>query len=98
MRWGGEYVIALKGNQGNLHAEADNFFEQAIEVEPSEANCDYAATEERSRGRFCWGVPLSRTPYPNVKSSVTRPVEYIPNYPKLGVFGIYFQLDYHVSV
>jgi predicted transposase YbfD/YdcC len=48
---GGDYLIALKGNQGNLYAEAHNYFLQAMEVPPAEADCDYAVTEERSRGR-----------------------------------------------
>jgi predicted transposase YbfD/YdcC len=48
---GGNYVIGLKGNQGNLHAEARNFFVQAIEIMPEEAGCDYYVTEEKSRGR-----------------------------------------------
>lgn len=49
---GGDYLIALKANQGTLHAEVDNYFRQALEVQPSEAGCDYAVTEEKSRGRF----------------------------------------------
>jgi predicted transposase YbfD/YdcC len=48
---GGDYLIALKGNQGNLHAEALNFFEQALLVTSEEANCDYWRSEEKSRGR-----------------------------------------------
>jgi predicted transposase YbfD/YdcC len=49
---GGDYVIALKGNQGRLHAEAENFFDQAMEVEPAEAGCDYAHSIEKNRGRI----------------------------------------------
>jgi predicted transposase YbfD/YdcC len=49
---GGDYLIALKANQGNLHAEAENFFRQAMLVDPSESGCDYAMTEEKSRGRM----------------------------------------------
>lgn len=49
---GGHYVLALKGNQGNLHGETDNFFKQALEVSPEEANCDYYCSEEKSRGRL----------------------------------------------
>jgi predicted transposase YbfD/YdcC len=47
----GDYLIALKGNQGNLHDEAINFFEQALLTAPEEADCDYWRYEERSRGR-----------------------------------------------
>lgn len=48
----GDYVIALKGNQGCLHAEAENFFQQAMEVEPEEAGCDYVSSIEKNRGRI----------------------------------------------
>jgi predicted transposase YbfD/YdcC len=48
----GDYVIALKGNQGALHAEAENFFQQAMEVEPEESGCDYISTIEKNRGRI----------------------------------------------
>ena len=48
----GDYVLALKGNQGKLHAEANNFFTQAIKVSPEEASCDYYLNEEKSRNRI----------------------------------------------
>lgn len=48
----GDYVIALKGNQGSLHAEAENFFQQATEVAPEESGCDYASSTEKNRGRI----------------------------------------------
>ena len=48
---GGEYVIALKRNQGNLHAEIENFFQQAKEVTPEESGCDFSQTVEKNRGR-----------------------------------------------
>jgi predicted transposase YbfD/YdcC len=48
----GDYVIALKGNQGTLHAEAENFFRQAMEVTPEEAKCDFTRTIEKNRGRI----------------------------------------------
>lgn len=47
----GDYLIALKGNQGNLHAEVTNFFEQALVVTAQEANCDFWSSEEKGRGR-----------------------------------------------
>ncbi len=49
---GGNYVLALKGNQAGLHAEAENFFKQALEVEPKDADCDYYLSEEKSRDRI----------------------------------------------
>lgn len=47
----GDYVLALKGNQGTLHAEAENFFKQALEVSSKEAGCDHYISKEKSRGR-----------------------------------------------
>ena len=47
----GEYVIALKGNQGKLHDEVENFFQQAKEVSPEEADCDFTTMIEKNRGR-----------------------------------------------
>ncbi|KIC72176.1 hypothetical protein DB42_DM00010 [Neochlamydia sp. EPS4] len=49
---GGHYLLAVKANQGNLHAETKNFFDQAIQVTPKEASCDYYSIEEKSRERF----------------------------------------------
>lgn len=48
---GGDYVLALKGNQGSLHAEVESYFNQALQVTPDEANCDQYINEEKSRGR-----------------------------------------------
>lgn len=48
---GGDYLIALKGNQGNLYAEAINYFEQALLATAEEAGYDYWRNEETSRGR-----------------------------------------------
>ncbi|MFZ0564862.1 MAG: ISAs1 family transposase [Chlamydiales bacterium] len=48
---GGDYVLALKGNQGKLHDEVENFFNQAIAVELEDSGCDYYKNEEYSRGR-----------------------------------------------
>lgn len=49
---GGDYVVGLKGNQGILHAEAVNFFEQAIEVGANESGCDFFKTIEKGHGRI----------------------------------------------
>lgn len=48
----GDYVLGLKGNQGTLHAEAVNFFDQAIEVGVEEAGCEYHNTVEKGHGRI----------------------------------------------
>lgn len=47
----GDYLIALKGNQGTLHSEVINYFDQALQVEPEDAGCDHWRNEETSRGR-----------------------------------------------
>lgn len=49
---GGDYVLGLKGNQGILHAEAANFFDQAIDVGALESGCSYAKTVEKEHGRI----------------------------------------------
>lgn len=48
---GGDYVFGLKGNQGTLHDEAVNFFDQVIDVGAEEAGCSYAKTVEKDHGR-----------------------------------------------
>lgn len=48
----GDYVICLKGNQGKLYDEAENFFSQALIVNPEESGCVYWKTEETGRGRL----------------------------------------------
>jgi predicted transposase YbfD/YdcC len=45
-------VIGLKGNQWTLHAEAVNFFDQAIDVAIQETGCTYAKTVEKGHGRI----------------------------------------------
>ena len=49
---GGHYMIALKGNQGTLEAEAMNFFDQAREVEYEDASCSRCTTVEKGHGRI----------------------------------------------
>lgn len=45
------YILALKGNQGNLHREAQNFFDQAQAVEATEAGLDVWAEKRSGHGR-----------------------------------------------
>jgi predicted transposase YbfD/YdcC len=49
---GGNYFIALKGNQGTLQAEAENFFIQAKEVGYAEAECKFSSSCEKGHGRI----------------------------------------------
>jgi len=50
-----DYILGLKGNQGTLLAEVENFFTQALTMNSSdwmcECQCDYYVSEERSRNR-----------------------------------------------
>lgn len=48
---GGDYILALKGNQTTLYEETNNFFEQALKVSAEEADCNYYVMEEKSRNR-----------------------------------------------
>ncbi len=48
----GNYVIALKGNQGTLLAEAENFFTQAREVSYEGAHCASLTIREKGHGRI----------------------------------------------
>ena len=48
---GADYILALKGNQGHLNAEAHNFFSQAKEVERSDADVQEFITIENGHGR-----------------------------------------------
>ncbi len=48
----GNYFIALKGNQGTLQAEAENFFTQAKDVGYKEAECQVASSCEKGQGRI----------------------------------------------
>lgn len=51
----GDYILGLKGNQGKLLAEVDNFFGQVRSVEQGEwdkeCDCDYFVSTEKSRNR-----------------------------------------------
>lgn len=48
----GDYLIALKGNQGILHAEVVNFFTQAREAGYEEAGCYTSVSCEKGHGRI----------------------------------------------
>jgi len=49
---GGNYLITLKGNQGTLHAEAENFFNQARSFGYEEAECETLLSAEKGHGRI----------------------------------------------
>lgn len=48
---GGDYILAVKGNQGNLHAEISNYFEQAEAINFSCVEHDFHRSIEENRGR-----------------------------------------------
>jgi predicted transposase YbfD/YdcC len=49
---GGNYMLALKGNQGLLYDEVQNFFIQAEEVGYAEAECITSSSSEKGHGRI----------------------------------------------
>lgn len=49
---GGDYIIALKGNQEKLHAEAQNFFSQAREAGYKGASCRKYTSTNKGHGRI----------------------------------------------
>ena len=50
---GADYLIGLKDNQGNFHAEAKNFFDQARDVEYEEVDVErYIPSPEKGHGRI----------------------------------------------
>ena len=50
---GADYLIGLKGNQGNFHVEAQNFFDQARDVEYEEVDVErYICPPEKDHGRI----------------------------------------------
>lgn len=63
----GDYVLALKGNQGNLHAEVVNFFDQAELVDYEHVAHDCHTSYEKNRGR-----EETRTLY------VTEEIDWLP--------------------
>jgi len=51
--YGADYLIGLKGNQGNFHAEAKNFFDQARGVAYEEVDAErYIPSPEKEHGRI----------------------------------------------
>lgn len=50
---GADYLIGLKGNQGNFHAEAKNFFDQARDAGYEEVDAErYILSPEKGHGRI----------------------------------------------
>ncbi len=55
---GADYVISLKGNQGNLHVEVKDYLDWAERIGFKEIKYDYVETLEKGHGRIeqrrCW--------------------------------------------
>lgn len=62
---GADYVLALKGNQGSLHGEVREFFEDARRNDFRDLEFDYHETVEKGHGREeirrCWTVSAPAT-------------------------------------
>lgn len=48
---GADYILALKGNQGNLVDEVENYFQQAESTDFEGVECDAVGSKERAHGR-----------------------------------------------
>jgi predicted transposase YbfD/YdcC len=63
---GGDYVLALKGNQSNLHQQVEDWFLQANPLSDRGIEYSYHETVEKSHHRIetrqAWAVPVSQLP------------------------------------
>ncbi len=76
---GADYVISLKGNQGNLHQDIKDYLDWAERIKFKEISFDYCETLEKGHGRIeerrCWiteeiGWLESKGAWKNLKSVV----------------------------
>ena len=76
---GADYVISLKGNQGNLHQDIKEYLDWAERIKFKEISYDYCETLEKGHGRIeerrCWiteeiGWLESKAAWKNLKSVV----------------------------
>lgn len=49
---GGDYVLALKGNQGHLSDEVENYFVQAEQIDFEDVSCDAVGSKHCAHGRI----------------------------------------------
>jgi predicted transposase YbfD/YdcC len=63
---GGDYILALKGNQGKLHKGVQAFFKAAEKAQWQGLEFSYSECTEaghhRIEHRSCWAVPISQLP------------------------------------
>ncbi len=66
-----DYILALKGNQGNLHVEVTDFFGAAIAADFKHIQHDYYEEHDSGHGRIeyrqCWAIAPSADSFPSFK-------------------------------
>jgi len=66
-----DYVLALKGNQGNLHSEVMDYFETALTEDFKQVQHDYFEEYDAGHGRVeyrqCWAITASADSFPSFK-------------------------------
>lgn len=66
-----DYVLALKGNQGNLHSEVDDFFQIALTENFKGVVHDYYEENDAGHGRIesrqCWAITPTLDSFPSFK-------------------------------
>ena len=66
-----DYILALKGNQGNLHAEVNDFFEIALAENFKQIEHDSYEEHDAGHGRIehrqCWAITPSAENFPSFK-------------------------------
>lgn len=66
-----DYILALKGNQGNLHVEVTDFFETALAANFKHVQHDYFEEHDTGHGRIeyrqCWAIPPCANSVPSFK-------------------------------
>lgn len=66
-----DYILALKGNQGNLHVEVTDFFETALAADFKQVTYDYFEEHDAGHGRIeyrqCWAITPCVDSFPSFK-------------------------------
>jgi predicted transposase YbfD/YdcC len=66
-----DYILALKGNQGNLHIEVTDFFETALAADFKHVQHDYFEEHDAGHGRIeyrqCWAITPCADSFPPFK-------------------------------
>ena len=66
-----DYILALKGNQGNLHVEVTDFFKTALAEDFKHVQHDYFEEHDAGHGRIefrqCWAIKPCADSLPSIK-------------------------------